>query len=407
MKKKILCVFALAFVVSLTACGIEGDVDMQKDSNYPSTIPSTTASTDETQTLATEVTPLIDSPLFTDYMAWLEDYAQKEKFLGVTNLSQSEVAGNPNAITYSCDYNERLVSLNISTEDEKVAYILSATSPCTFIDNGVFSDMSDAQMAAYSLALEPIVGINEKWNHSWHLQQFIDAPEQGSSASIKRTYTKDNWSFTVIMGNALVSISALDNSSSFDNSGNGNTSGSGNISNDGNNSSSSNTSNGSSTSNGGNSNNPASTESIAPAQTIPMNETPYTTSLSASIAIYSKPDSTSSFVQNVGQDGIYTIVEESYDSTGNLWGKLKSGLGWVLLKQSSTSSARTCPQCSQSEPDAFFDENWQEGDICVGCRYDNFHGGEEGKLYCSQCGADCTYRGLEEDGRCEDCCSGE
>lgn len=73
-----------------------------------------------------------------------------------------------------------------------------------------------------------------------------------------------------------------------------------------------------------------STPSDIPA-TAPMSEVPYTTSISGSTPIYAQPDSNSSFVQNVGQDGIYTIVEEAYDSKGNLWGKLKSGLGWVNL----------------------------------------------------------------------------
>ncbi len=33
----------------------------------------------------------------------------------------------------------------------------------------------------------------------------------------------------------------------------------------------------------------------------------------------------------MGETGIYTIVAEEYDAAGNLWGKLKSGVGWVLL----------------------------------------------------------------------------
>lgn len=148
-----------------------------------------------------------------------------------------------------------------------------------------------------------------------------------------------------------------------------------------------------------------STQPVAtePVLTAPMSDVPYTTSISGATPIYSKPDSNSSFVQNVGQDGVYTIVEESYDSASNLWGKLKSGLGWVLLKQSSTSSVRTCPQCGQSEPDAVFTEDWKAGDPCFGCLYSSQGGGSDERLICSQCGADCTFRGLEEDGRCEDC----
>ena len=38
-------------------------------------------------------------------------------------------------------------------------------------------------------------------------------------------------------------------------------------------------------------------------------------------------------MQSVGQDGVYTIVEEQADEEGNLWGKLKSGVGWICLSE--------------------------------------------------------------------------
>ena len=39
------------------------------------------------------------------------------------------------------------------------------------------------------------------------------------------------------------------------------------------------------------------------------------------------------FVGTVSERGTYTIVEEAQDDEGNLWGKLKSGAGWVNLTQ--------------------------------------------------------------------------
>lgn len=47
--------------------------------------------------------------------------------------------------------------------------------------------------------------------------------------------------------------------------------------------------------------------------------------------IYAGPGYHYSYVGNIGIAGIYTIVEESKDQDGNLWGKLKSGIGWVDL----------------------------------------------------------------------------
>ena len=40
----------------------------------------------------------------------------------------------------------------------------------------------------------------------------------------------------------------------------------------------------------------------------------------------------------VGAVGTYTIVEEAEDADGNLWGKLKSGIGWINLQEANTTS---------------------------------------------------------------------
>lgn len=55
----------------------------------------------------------------------------------------------------------------------------------------------------------------------------------------------------------------------------------------------------------------------------------YTVSLLASDLIYKGPGYEHDYVQSVGVTGIYTIVQQQYDSEGNVWGKLKSGAGWV------------------------------------------------------------------------------
>lgn len=50
-------------------------------------------------------------------------------------------------------------------------------------------------------------------------------------------------------------------------------------------------------------------------------------------SIYDGPGYDYSFAGTVRKIGTYTIVEESEDYEGNLWGKLKSGAGWVDLTQ--------------------------------------------------------------------------
>lgn len=50
-------------------------------------------------------------------------------------------------------------------------------------------------------------------------------------------------------------------------------------------------------------------------------------------SIFSGPSYDYSFVQTVEFAGIYTIMEEQMDGEGNLWGRLKSGVGWVDLTE--------------------------------------------------------------------------
>jgi uncharacterized protein YraI len=71
--------------------------------------------------------------------------------------------------------------------------------------------------------------------------------------------------------------------------------------------------------------------------------TPYTTPLGAEEKIYSGPGFAYGYVKTVGVDGVYTIVKEAYCSDGYLWGKLKSGVGWVRLSGSTSSVPYTTP----------------------------------------------------------------
>ena len=62
-----------------------------------------------------------------------------------------------------------------------------------------------------------------------------------------------------------------------------------------------------------------------------MNEVPYLISVEANIyAIYKSPTYYSDYIEMLPK-GTFTIVEEKYDENNNLWGKLKSGLGWICI----------------------------------------------------------------------------
>ena len=59
------------------------------------------------------------------------------------------------------------------------------------------------------------------------------------------------------------------------------------------------------------------------------------------VPIFDGPSYDHSYVGVVQAAGVYTIVEEQTDNEGNVWGKLKSGAGWVdMAKAHSEEGAR-------------------------------------------------------------------
>lgn len=58
---------------------------------------------------------------------------------------------------------------------------------------------------------------------------------------------------------------------------------------------------------------------------------PQTHKIPAWASVFKGPGYDYDYYRPVGENGVYTIMEEAYDGEGNLWGRLKSGLGWVDL----------------------------------------------------------------------------
>ncbi len=63
-----------------------------------------------------------------------------------------------------------------------------------------------------------------------------------------------------------------------------------------------------------------------------VRETSYLQQLDVSIPIFDGPGYDYNYVRNIERSTLYTIVEEKMDGEGNLWGRLKSGAGWVDLE---------------------------------------------------------------------------
>lgn len=77
------------------------------------------------------------------------------------------------------------------------------------------------------------------------------------------------------------------------------------------------------------------TETTLPQQsTAPEAQSGYTLKITdPETTVYAGPAFRYGAAAMVGEAGVYTIVEESTDADGNLWGKLRSGLGWLCLTE--------------------------------------------------------------------------
>ena len=78
----------------------------------------------------------------------------------------------------------------------------------------------------------------------------------------------------------------------------------------------------------------AAPETTAPVETTVSAFSEYTLRIEdPETMLYAGPGFLSGATQMVGEVGTYTIVEEATDTDGNLWGRLKSGAGWVCLTE--------------------------------------------------------------------------
>ena len=110
------------------------------------------------------------------------------------------------------------------------------------------------------------------------------------------------------------------------------------------------------------------TEPQESATAVPEKSVPYLQRIERSDqSIYEGPGYDYCFVDTVRQRGTYTIVEEVRDSEGNLWGRLKSGIGWVDLTEIG----------SENYKNALMSANYADEDFVRHGAYHHYTSGQE------------------------------
>jgi len=74
------------------------------------------------------------------------------------------------------------------------------------------------------------------------------------------------------------------------------------------------------------------------------NASSYTIKISRNdLSVFDGPGYDYSYCTAIWDSGTYTIVQEEQDEEGNLWGKLKSGIGWIDLAEAVSEAADQAP----------------------------------------------------------------
>lgn len=103
----------------------------------------------------------------------------------------------------------------------------------------------------------------------------------------------------------------------------------------------------------------APTEPPTQAPTLtPTQNTPYLKSIPAEVCIFAQPDPDSAYTRNIGEDGVFTIVEEYRHANGDLWGRLKSGVGWVNLSDFFCDGSQLPPVTASYSSDLILSGNY-------------------------------------------------
>lgn len=97
---------------------------------------------------------------------------------------------------------------------------------------------------------------------------------------------------------------------------------------------------------------------------------PRTVTLDATLPIFDEPSYDGVYQRIVGEDGVYTVVEEADDGEGSRWGKLKSGVGWIDLTAAEAFAAapKLLSVCYAEEPllqGAYVEETVEESEYTV------------------------------------------
>ena len=349
-QRPVALIAACVLLFCLCACQ-KKQLDTDHTENHLNNSVNTEASTSPSESTQQRKFPSSD-----DLIAYIRGHGRRNgygsDFMSVAKTEAGESAGEKKI---SFTYYKGYASASITEIDNIAQTIVVTALPAKFAQLTPSNSSTENLHQAYAVCLVMLEACESDKDGDWHVEQLRNAQDEGNSSVSIGSYTSDKWHYTGMLSDYYVTCVAARYCSQCGNNAPAVIFFSGTAICD---KCNSNAQEGTDAT----TDTPLAPEVSAtePVVKVPMNDVPYTTSLEAAVSIFDGPSYDYTYVQSVGQDGIYTIVEEAYDAEGNLWGRLKSGVGWVELSKATSQPQSESPISANFAPDSVLNSDHHE-----------------------------------------------
>ena len=101
-----------------------------------------------------------------------------------------------------------LVTVNVTEIDGIVNYIMALCLPSQVMQKRPSNSLTEAAIGAYAYCMIPLFSCEPQIDSSWHQEQFANAPDEGDSSVVIRSYTSGEWLYTAMIAETYVTCIA-------------------------------------------------------------------------------------------------------------------------------------------------------------------------------------------------------
>lgn len=101
-----------------------------------------------------------------------------------------------------------LVTVNVTEIGGIVNYVMALCLPSQVMEKIPSKSLAEAAIGAYAYCMVPLFSCEPEIDSSWHQEQFTNAPNEGDSSVVIRSYTSGEWLYTAMLAESYVTCMA-------------------------------------------------------------------------------------------------------------------------------------------------------------------------------------------------------